>query len=277
MKDNMTEYEKYTAQNRLAWDEIAEIRQKKWQSAEFFATGGCLLSNRILAAAGDVRGSKLCHLQCATGEDTLSWTNKGAIATGVDISPKQIELAEKKAEAAGLSVRFVASDIYGLPQDLLAESFDIVFTGGGSVVWLPDLKRWAQTIARLLKPSGRLILDEEHPLAGCIEIEGGNIKIVDDYFGRKPAVYTGWSHFSGAEDTVEKKYEFSWPLGDIVTSLAQAGLRIELLEETPSQAEWRFGDKLPEVARIPGAYLLVATKDRTTEHDAEGDAEDRAP
>ena len=206
MKDNMTESERYTAQNRLAWDEIAEVRQKTRQSVEFFATGGCLLSDRILAAAGDVRGSKLCHLQCATGEDTLSWANKGAIATGVDISPKQIELAEKKAEAAGLSVRFVASDIYGLPQDLLAESFDIVFTGGGSLVWLPDLKRWAQTIARLLKPSGRLILDEEHPLAGCIEIEGGNIRIVDDYFGRKPAIYTGWSHFLTPSLRIQHKY-----------------------------------------------------------------------
>ncbi len=277
MEDNMTNFEKYTAQNRIAWDEIAEIRQKRMHAAEFFAAGGCLLSDRILAAAGDIRGSRLCHLQCATGEDTLSWANKGAIAAGIDISPRQIKLAKKKAEAAGMSVRFITSDIYSLPQALFDESFDIVFTGGGSVVWLPDLKRWAQTIARLLKPSGRLILDEEHPLAGCIEIEGGNIKIVDDYFGRKPSASTGWFHFSGAENAVEKKYEFSWPLGDIVTSLARAGLRIEMLEETPSKAEWRFGDELREVARLPGNYLLVATKDKFAEHNAEGGAQDRTP
>ena len=28
---------------------------------------------------------------------------------------------------------------------------------------------------------------------------------------------------------------------DIITALAQAGLRIESLEEFPDQAEWRFG------------------------------------
>jgi hypothetical protein len=75
-------------------------------------------------------------------------------------------------------------------------------------------------------------------------------------------VYLGWSHFSGGENAAEKKYEFTWPLGDIVTALAQAGLRIERLEERPSQEHWRFGEKLHEVARIPGEYLLVASKDQ---------------
>jgi SAM-dependent methyltransferase len=258
----MTEIEKYTDQNRLAWDEIAEVRNKGMKPAEFFAKGGCTLSDEILEVAGDVHGLNLCHLQCATGEDTLSWANKGANATGVDISPKQIELAKQKAAAAGLTVHFIASDIYRLPSQLFAERFDIVFTGGGAIVWLPDLEQWAQGIVQLLKPSGRLILDEEHPIAGCMEVQNGQVRIVDDYFGRKPELDSGWSHFSGAENAMEKKYEFAWPLGDVITALAHAGLRIELLEERPSQEKWRFGDKLREVARLPGEYLLVARNDQ---------------
>jgi hypothetical protein len=96
-----------------------------------------------------------------------------------------------------------------------------------------------------------------------MEVQDGVVKIVDDYFGRKPEIYMGWSHFSGGENATEQKYEFTWPLGDVVTALAQAGLRIELLEERPSHERWRFGDRLNEVARIPGEYLLVARKDRT--------------
>lgn len=260
----MKDTQKYTHQNRLAWDEIANIRQEKMEPAEFFARGGCTLSDEVLAVAGDVHGLSLCHLQCATGEDTLSWANRGAHATGVDISPRQIELAKEKAAAAGLSVRFIPSDIYALPAQLFAERFDILFTGGGAIVWLPDLQEWAKIIAQLLKPSGQLILDEEHPLTSCMEVQDGLVKIVDDYFGRKPEVYLGWSHFSGGEIATEKKYEFSWPLGDVVTALAQAGLRIERLEERPGQERWRFGDKLQEVARIPGEYLLVARKDQGT-------------
>jgi len=261
----MTEIERYTDQNRRAWDEIAEVRHKGMERAEFFAKGGSILSDRVLDVAGDVHGLTLCHLQCATGEDTLSWANRGVDATGVDISPKQIELAKLKAAAAGLTVRFIASDIYALPSELFDEKFDLVFTGGGAIVWLPDLGGWADIIAQLLKPNGRLILDEEHPIAGCMEVHNGDVKIIDDYFGRKPGMYIGWSHFSGAENATEQKYEFSWPLGDVVTALAQAGLRIELLEESPSQQSWRFGDKLDEVARIPGEYLLVARKDSSTQ------------
>jgi SAM-dependent methyltransferase len=231
--------------------------------AEYFAQGGSRLDERMLAVVGDVTGLTLCHLQCATGEDALSWTNKGAVVTGVDISPTQIELAKQKAAAAGLSTRFSAADIYDLPQTLLAEHFDIVFTGGGAIVWLPDLTGWAQTIAQLLKSGGRLILDEEHPLAECLELKDGKIEIVSDYFARStPEVAAGWRHFAGGEDAVEHSYQFTWPLGDIITNLARAGLRIELLEERPSQAEWRFGDKLDAVARIPGDYLLIATIDK---------------
>jgi len=258
----MAETQKYTSQNRLAWDEIAEVRHKKMQTAEFFARGGCTLGADVLAIAGDVRGLSLCHLQCATGEDTLSWATRGAHATGIDLSPKQIELAKQKAAAAGLPVRFIASDIYAIPEYLFAGKFDIVFTGGGAIVWLPDLQDWAKSIAQLLKPGGRLIIDEEHPLTGCMEVQDGVIRIVEDYFGRKPEAFVGWSHFAGGENATEKKYEFTWPLGDVVTALAQAGLRIELLEERPSQAEWRFGDKLKEVARLPGEYILVARNDR---------------
>ena len=59
------------------------------------------------------------------------------------------------------------------------------------------------------------------------------------------------------------KWEFTWTLGDVVTSVAQAGLRIERLAEFPSTAAWRFGDDLDRVRRLPGAFLLVASKPTT--------------
>ena len=208
-----------------------------------------------------MRGLRLCHLQCATGEDTLSWANLGARVTGVDISPRQIELAIAKADAAGIPARFVAADICALPQDLLCPaSFDIVYTGGGALVWLPDLDRWATTIHDLLKPSGRLIVREGHPVIACVDVREGSIEIVENYFDRQPEASTGWCHFTGGEDAPETKWEWTWPLGDIVTSVAQAGLVIERLEESPSTASWRFGDDLETVQRLPGEFLLVARK-----------------
>jgi hypothetical protein len=88
------------------------------------------------------------------------------------------------------------------------------------------------------------------------------LHLESDYFGRSTPEFTrGWRHFPGGEEAKETKVEFLWPLGDIVTSLAQAGLRIERLEEFPAEQGWRFTEKLDEIARLPGSFLLVARKE----------------
>jgi len=88
---------------------IAQVRHAKQPPATFFAEGNLTLDPREVQAAGDVRGYHLLHLQCSTGEDTLSWSILGADATGVDISEEQIKLAQQKAAAAGLSTHFIAA------------------------------------------------------------------------------------------------------------------------------------------------------------------------
>ena len=61
-------WEKYSAQNRRAWSEIAEVRSQNYREAthgaEFFQSGGSLLDVRVLEAAGDVTGAKLL-MSCA--------------------------------------------------------------------------------------------------------------------------------------------------------------------------------------------------------------------
>jgi SAM-dependent methyltransferase len=198
----------------------------------------------------------MCHR-----EDTLSWAVAGARATGADISDAQIALAQRKADAASLDVRFVAADVYALPAELQSATFDLVFTGGGALVWLPDIERWAGVVAAALRPGGRLILHEEHPLASCLWLEDGKLVLEEDYFARSQPFYnTGWRHFAGGEAAQETKAEFQWPLGDIVTALARAGMRIEQLEEFPAKQGWRFGEQADQVRRLPGSFLLVASK-----------------
>jgi SAM-dependent methyltransferase len=257
----MTDISDYTQQNRRAWNEIAEVRHKKQQPAEFFAKGGSTLEAKELGVAGNLTRSTLLHLQCATGEDTLSWAVAGAQATGVDISDKQIALAQRKAVDAGLAVRFVAADIYSLPNDLQSATFDFVYTGGGAILWLPDLNRWAKVIVAALKPGGKLIVYEAHPLIQCLEVRDGKLHLDSDYFSRDKPAYegAGWNHFAGGEDAIEKKFEFNWPLGEIVTALARAGMRIESLEEFPYDGYWCYG-ALENAQRLPGDFLLVARK-----------------
>jgi 2-polyprenyl-3-methyl-5-hydroxy-6-metoxy-1,4-benzoquinol methylase len=267
----MTSRDEITAQNRRAWDEIAEVRGARWEEkhpAGFFRDGGCLLSRRVRDAAGDVRGKTVLHVLCATGEETLSWAVLGARATGVDISARQIEIARAKAAEAGLEARFVASDVYELPEELRGGSFDVVYTGGGVLCWLPDLDAWAEVIAAAMRAGGLFVLDEEHPIAQTLWVADGEIRMTEDYFqrGRAELEPPGWSHFDDKGGGTEPKYEFVWPLGDVVTAVARAGLRVVSLEETPTQDEqrWRYKDRLEAARGIPGGFTLVARKDEAT-------------
>lgn len=261
----MPDRDDITGQNRRAWNEIAEVRGRRWAEkhpASLYREGGSTLSEFARAAAGDVAGKTLLHLQCATGEDSLSWAVAGANVTGVDISDRAIELARERAGELVLDVRFVASDVYHLPAVLAG--FDVVYTGGGALVWLPDLEGWARAIERSLASGGILIVEDEHPLAMTLSAEGGEIVMKDDYFqrGRIEPGAAGWTHFDDKGRGTEPKYQFVWPLGDIVTALAEAGLHIQRLSEHPTREDqrWRYGDALEKARAFPGWFVLVARK-----------------
>ena len=229
--------------------------------AEFFAAGGSSLDARVVDAVGDVRGRRLLHLMCATGEETLSWAVAGAEAVGVDISDVEIDLAIEKASAAGIAARFVAADV-GAPADLARGDVDVVYHRHGRPGVDPDLARWAaRSSPRRSRRPVRAV--RGHPMAMCLWEKDGRVAIVEDYFDTaRPAEYEGgWAHFEGGEDAVEKQYEFGWTLGQVITALAAAGLRIERMDEYPTDSDYRFGGALLEARRLPGRFLLIARHD----------------
>ncbi len=254
------------ASNRAAWNEIAEVRSREIDrsglDAQYFANGGVNLPDVVVDAVPQPDGLRLLHLQCASGEESLSWAVLGARVTAVDISDVLVDVGRRKAAEAGLNVEFVRADVGALPAELRSGGFDITYTGGGVLVWVPNIDSWAQIVASTLRPGGTFVLYDGHPIAGCMEGRDSGIAVVGDYFGRAahPESSSGWRHFPGGDNASSIKVEFSWPLGDIVTSLVRAGLAIERLTEYPSQEKWRFGDHVGEAGRLPGMFLLIARR-----------------
>ena len=140
--------------NRRQWNERTQIHVgSEFYDVAGFKSGRCSLHPVELAELGDVAGKRLLHLQCHFGMDTLSWARRGAVATGVDFSPESVAVAEGLALEVGLDAHFVCSDIYDLPSNLEGK-FDIIFTSYGVLTWLPDLRRWAETISHFLDSPG---------------------------------------------------------------------------------------------------------------------------
>ena len=128
-----------------------------------FLSGKSSLNSIELELLGDIRGKEILHLQCHFGQDTISLARTGAIATGVDLSDKAIQKAQELASQCGVEASFIQCDIYDLPKHL-DRQFDIVFTSYGTIGWLPDLDKWAGIVSRYLKPKGKFVFVELHPV-----------------------------------------------------------------------------------------------------------------
>jgi len=191
-----------TDQNRKAWDEIHRRRTE--------AMAGQLgIPEGIRELLPDIEGKHVLHLQCGTGESTAELVELGALVSAVDISTEAIDVARERAP----DVAFVHADVHELPLELRRGRFDLVYTGGGVLIWLQDLEPWAAGIASALRPGGRLILYDNHPVGGCVDHLG---HWRDDYFDETPEVTKGWTHFDlPGEPATEEKHERHWQLGQI--------------------------------------------------------------
>ena len=113
-----------------------------------------------------VDGSRILHLQCHFGSDSLKLAQRGATVVGLDFSAPAINAARKLADELGLGGRaqFVQSDLYDAPAAISeAATFDTVFVTWGAITWLPDIYRWAEIVCHFLKPGGSLYLADAHP------------------------------------------------------------------------------------------------------------------
>jgi SAM-dependent methyltransferase len=267
------------AANRSLWDRWTSIHVAgEFYDLDGFRLGGVRLRPYEIEMVGDVAGRSLLHLQCHFGIDTLSWARLGARVTGVDLSPAAVAAARALAGDLGFpEVRFIESNIYDLPA-VLDEEFDVVYTSRGVLGWLPDIRAWARVIARFVAPGGRFFITEAHPVLNVFENDGvaaGELRLVYPYWEhREPLVFAVHGSYADPDAEVGDETEHSWDhgLGEIVTALIDAGLRIEALVEHPFLAwkvdflvedpadsgEWR----LPPGTRgeLPLMFSLLASK-----------------
>lgn len=231
----------YHEQNRRSWNAITRVHNShKRDQAAFFRAGGTTLFPEECDLLGDIAGAHIVHLQCNCGQDSLSLSQRGAEVTGVDISDEAVTFAQTLSRESGIAATFVRDDVLHWFDDT-DETFDIAFCSYGTVGWLNDLPRWARGVARVLRPGGRLVFIEFHPLVwslgpnpdsyfitGAIEEPGG----VNDYVGEALAP-SGFE--PGIEDfrNPEPSHGFQWTVASLVQAVADAGMRIHTMREYP--------------------------------------------
>ena len=192
---------------------------------------------RLIPALGPEGAADLHRQMC---EHTLSWARRGAIVTGIDFSEESIRQAQALCAEYNIQAEFICSDVYDLPV-ILTRQFDIVYTSGGVLTWLPDINLWANEVAKYLKTGGVFYLRDSHPFRRVMFpiVEDGSGGIVQyHYFSTEPArLDMRGSYAQPNAETIHPAYFWVHGLGEIVSALCAAGFKIEYLREFPKVYE----------------------------------------
>ena len=226
----MSDATNYLEINRKSWNNRTDAHYKSaFYDVDGFIQGKTSLNEIELAILGDLTGKSVLHLQCHFGQDTLSLARMGAQAVGVDLSDEAIARANELAEKIGTAATFICCDLYELPQHL-DQQFDIVFTTYGTIGWLPDLDKWGKIVAQFLKPGGRLLFVEFHPVIWMFD--DNFEKINYDYFNTGPIVETENGTYADKEAAIQQKYVmWNHGLNEVFASLLTNGLQIKSFDE----------------------------------------------
>jgi len=265
----MTKATDYLSVNKASWNNRTDAHlSSDFYDMEGFLKGNTSLKTIELNLLGELKNKTILHLQCHFGQDSISLQRLGAQVTGVDLSDVSINRAKELAQKTNQQVEFICCDVYDLPKHLDTQ-FDIVFTTYGTIGWLPDLNQWAQIIHQFLKPGGRLVFVEFHPVVWMFD--DAFEKIAYSYFNTGAIIETESGTYANRDAPIQQEYvTWNHGMGEVLHHLIKNGLEIQSLDEfdyspyncfkgTEEFEPGKFRIKHLE-NKIPMVYALLATK-----------------
>jgi SAM-dependent methyltransferase len=224
----------------MGWSDDAARNRESWTKANAEYTGGRApaqwaqdeitwglwsIREQEVGVLGDVAGLDVIELGCGTAYFSAWLTRLGARATGVDVTPAQLETARACMRETHIEFARVEADggSTGLPDG----SADLVISEYGASIWV-DPYRFVPEAARLLRPGGRLVFmctSTLVMLCGVEDVPSGD---------RLLQSQLGMHRFDWGDGV-----EFALPHGDWIRLLRSEGFAVEEVHElyAPAHAE----------------------------------------
>ncbi|MEE4245771.1 MAG: class I SAM-dependent methyltransferase [Kangiellaceae bacterium] len=259
----------YLKANKALWNQrVAAHLNSDFYDNESFMQGRNSLNKIELDLLGDVSDQSIIHLQCHFGQDTLSLARMGAKVTGVDLSDKAIATARDLNTQLGLDATFIEYDVLSFDQ-VHNQTYDTVFASYGVIGWHPDIVQWASVVSHLLKPGGRLVFAEFHPVIWMLDEEFQTIKY--NYYNDGAIIDTVTNSYVDGSELDHPMNEYGWnhSLGEVFNALQAAGLQVTNFNEYNYSPYNCFSRCVPcddgyyiegYEGKVPLVYSLVARK-----------------
>ena len=214
-----------------------------------------MLDSWMLGALGDVSGKKLIDIGCGEGRFCRLLSDLGAEVTGVDLTEALIERAREVGSKRETYLLGDAEDLEGVADD----GFDLAV----SYVVLVDLVDYRRSIReayRVLRPGGRFIVCNIHPIRTAVKSTDGWISDrsrklfypVDNYTEEGEREFLWWSGpFINMHRT----------LSSYVSAFLDAGFVLEALQEPiPSEEQLAEHPNFDDEPRVPNFIIYVLKK-----------------
>lgn len=266
MSDEVNNDLDITANNQSSWNSetynawIERFGTPKEIAEKIIASPTKMLSS-LKDLFVDVKGKKILNIMGSNGIKGVALAILGADVTIVDFSEANRQYALEVAESANVTINYIKSDILKIREYIENNSFDCVFAEMGILHYFTDLKPFMSIVYDMLKDNGKFIIKDFHPISTKLITYRGSTakvrkyKIAGDYFDSSiEKVEVAFSKHLVVNDDIHYVYIRKWTLGEIITTVAEAGLIVCSLTEEPNQSSEIFD------RGIPKTFTLVSKK-----------------
>jgi SAM-dependent methyltransferase len=259
--------------NREAWNEASEYHQKARNQSlhEGFENPNFTIFNRegddiLIQKLNEIglENKVIGQLPCNNGRELLALVKMGAKkGIGFDISDVAISEANELKEISKLNVEFYRTNILDIDH-AFNDSMDFIYISEGSFQWFSSLNEYFLIVSKLLKPGGKILINEMHPFAYFFEqldSEKKEIELDDfiSYFEKGPYSYEKGLDYVGQTDYDAK--ECCWYMhkfSDIINAIIRNDIEIEKIDEF--NIEIGANEKIKDLKKFPLSYFLTCKK-----------------